>query len=43
MVQVKVEQPTPAEIKQHPREFALLTQITGYDSGSVDSQVRIHS
>jgi cinnamyl-alcohol dehydrogenase len=30
--------PTAEEIKQNPREFALLTQVPGYESGSVKAE-----
>ena len=35
--------PTPEEIKKHPREFALLTQVPGYESGTVKAEVGLDS
>lgn len=39
MSSIKVSTPSNDEIKQHPREFALLTQIPGYEAGSINSSV----
>ena len=38
---VKVGPPSPEEIRAHPREFALYTQLPGADAGTVAPEVHL--
>lgn len=40
MARIQIPDLSAEEVKQFPREFALLTQVAGYETGSVKAEVR---